>query len=129
MNLHREEIINVSKLESLKRYKYFMKKIADFQELWTIMDENGEIALSDLDDKTFVPFWSAKDFIESNLISEWEKCLPFKLTLDNLEEDIISWISEKNYLINVFPVNGKSGFVVDIHEFIRDLNEELENYS
>jgi len=35
---------------------------------------------------------------------------------------------ENNYLINVFPMNNKTGFVVSLEEFERDLSEELKNY-
>lgn len=35
-------------------------------------------------------------------------------------------INTENYLINVFPVNGRSGFVVSLEEFDRDLQEELD---
>ncbi|MCH4828206.1 MULTISPECIES: hypothetical protein [Flavobacterium] len=50
------------------------------------------------------------------------------MTLDDLEDEIFDLIASKNYLIDVFPVNGKSGFVVDLDEFARDLSEELKNY-
>ena len=128
MNLTRQEIESVSKLEPFKRYKYFIKKIADFEEIWTIVDKNGDIALSDIEEKTFISFWTAEPFIKSNLNKGWKKCTPVKLDLDNFEETVSPLIKENNYLINVFPVNGKSGFIVNIDEFIRDLNEELEQY-
>lgn len=129
MNLHKKEIENVSKLKPLDRYNYFIRKIADFEELWTIVDKNGDIALSKVDDNILVSIWSAKDFIKSNLDNGWKKCVPLKLNLDDFEKTIMPLIIKNNYLINVFPANGKSGFVVNINEFIKDLNEELEQYN
>ena len=123
-----KEIESVSNLEPFKRYQYFIKKIADYEELWTIVDENGDYALSDVDDKVLISFWSAKEYIDSNLSDGWENCKPKKLTLDDLEDEIFDLIASENYLINVFPVNGKSGFVVDLDEFARDLSDELKNY-
>jgi len=128
MKLNKKEIESVSKLVPYKRYKYFIKKIVDFEELWTLVDKNNNIALSNVDDKVLVSFWTAKDFIESNLDDNWKGFIPFKMNIDHLEEKIFPLIVENNYLINVFPVNGKSGFVVNINEFVRDLNEELEQY-
>ncbi len=40
----------------------------------------------------------------------------------------MSFIIENEYLINVFPIGNKTGFVVNINEFIKDLNDELEWY-
>ena len=128
MNLSTQEIENVAKLEPLKRYEYFVKKIADFEELWTIVNKTGDIALSDVEENILISFWTAEPFIKSNLNGGWENCTPFKLSLDDLEETIIPLITKNNYLVNVFPVNGKSGFIVSLNEFIRDLNEELEKY-
>ncbi|PKD18751.1 hypothetical protein APR41_17740 [Salegentibacter salinarum] len=128
MKLNTKEVENVSKLKPFKRYKYFIKKIADFEEFWTIVDEKGDLALSEIDENTLVSFWTAEDFIKSNLDSGWGNCVPFKITLDDFEDTIAPLIADNSYLINVFPVNGKSGFVVDLNEFIRDLNEELEQY-
>ena len=126
MNL--KEVESVSKLIPLERYRYFIKKIADYEELWTIIDENGDYALSDIDDIVLISFWSAKEYIYSNLEQGWANCKPIKLTLTDLEETIFDLIDSRNYLINVFPVNGKSGFIIDLDEFTRDLSNELKNY-
>ncbi len=123
-----KEIDSVSSLDAFSRYRYFIKKIADFEEVWTIQDENQEYALSDVDDNTFVSLWSAEEFIKTNLSEGWENCEPIKLDLEKLGEELIPYASDNCYLINIFPVNGKSGFIVSVDEFVRDLNEELEQY-
>lgn len=128
MRSNKREIESVSKLQPFERYRYFMKKVADFEELWVVVDNNGNIGLSNLDNKTLVPMWPKKAYIESCLIGNWKNHKPLKITLDDFEETIISVISENNYLINIFPLDNKTGFVVNLDEFIRDLNEELEWY-
>jgi hypothetical protein len=124
--MNSKEIENILKLDPLKRYQYFIKKIADFEELWTIVDEDGNYALSDIDDYTLISFWSAEEFVTSNLNEGWQNCKPVKLTLDDLEDDLFEIIESENYLINIFPIDGKSGFVVNYNEFRRDLDEELD---
>ena len=117
---------NILKLEPFKRYQYFIKKIADFEELWTIVDENKNYAISEIDDHSLISFWTAEEFILSNLNNGWENCKPLKLSLEDLDEELFEIIASENYLINVFPINGKSGFVVSLEEFKRDLDEELD---
>lgn len=128
MNLHPKHIENVLKMSSFERYQYFLRRIADAEELWTIVDEMGEITLSNIEGNVLMPFWSNESFIENTLLEGWAKCSPFKINLDELEETIFPIIEKNNYLINVFPKATKSGFVVNLKEFIRDLNEELEQY-
>lgn len=62
------------------------------------------------------------------MISGWQDTRIKKLDLDDLENEIIDFIADSSYLINVFPVYDRTGFVVTLNEFAKDLNEELKNY-
>ncbi|MFP9112440.1 DUF2750 domain-containing protein [Flavobacterium sp. RHBU_3] len=126
--MNSNEYDNIIKLTAFDRYKYFIKKVADFEELWTITYIDGSYALSDIDDNVTISFWPKPEYIDSNLSNGWEKCVSKKLTLDDLEDELFDFIASQNYLINVFPKNGKSGFVVSLDEFARDLSDELKNY-
>ncbi|WP_336690599.1 MULTISPECIES: DUF2750 domain-containing protein [unclassified Chryseobacterium] len=126
--MNQKQIENILKLEPQKRYEYFIRKVADFEELWTIVDENGDYALSSVDDKTLVSFWSAEEFIGSNLDDEWSNCKTLKLSLDDLTDEVLPYIADNDYLMNIFPINGRSGFIVDLEEFSRDFTEELKKY-
>ncbi|PZU26011.1 MULTISPECIES: DUF2750 domain-containing protein [Sphingobacterium] len=124
--MHPKEKENILKLDPFKRYQHFLKKIADFEELWTIVDEDGNYAISEIDGYKLISFWTVEEFIFSNLSDGWEDCKPFKLILEDLQNELYEIIATENYLINVFPINGKTGFVVNINEFKRDLDEELD---
>jgi len=90
MSLHKK-IENISNLEPFKRYQYFIRKIADFLEIWTIVNKNNDYALSEIDDKTIISFWPEECFIKSNLSSGWRKSKPLKLSLDDFEEKVIEY--------------------------------------
>ncbi|WP_353151448.1 DUF2750 domain-containing protein [Chryseobacterium sp.] len=124
--MHSKEIENILKLEPFKRYEYFIKKAADFEQLWTIVDEEGDYAISEIDEFSLISFWPNEEFVALDLEQGWEGCRSLRITLDDLRDDIFDIITSENYLINVFPINGRSGFVVNLEEFKRDLNEELE---
>ncbi|WP_407556871.1 DUF2750 domain-containing protein [Winogradskyella sp. 4-2091] len=128
MGLHPKKIENILKLDSFSRYKYFLKKVADFECFWSIMDKNEEYVISNIENNQLISFWSNDSFIKVNSKAMWQNCTPVKIDLDNFEDVLIPLIKRHNLLINVFPVNHKSGFVVNIDEFIRDLNDELEFY-
>lgn len=119
------DLDKIQKLSSYERYVFSMKEIVDSKELWTIVDIKGDIALSVIDDKRVVSLWAYENFIESNIEGAWEECFPFKIKLEDFDNLITSLILENDYLINIFPINGMSGFVVSINEFIRDLKNNL----
>lgn len=127
--LNKKGIEKISNLEPIKRYKYFIKKIADLEEIWILINKNQDLAISNVENNTLIPLWSASEFVDSCLNGIWGNYLPLKLTLDNFGDNIVPLIKEKNYLIDVFPVKNKSGFIVSLEEFIIDLNEELTKYA
>jgi hypothetical protein len=128
MMMNNKKLENVLKLEPKKRYEYFIRKIADFEELWTIVDENGNYAIATVDNKTLMSFWPEEEFIVSNLNDEWSNCKALNLSLDDLADEVLPYIAKNNHLINVFPINGRAGFIVDLEEFSRDFTEELKKY-
>lgn len=126
--MHPKEIETVSNLKPFDRYKYFIKKIADFEVLYTIKSLEGNFAISETDNYLMFPVWSHQKFAKLNLNKEWLNFKIIEISLEELSEKIYPFILENNYLINVFPMNNKTGFVVSLEEFERDLSEELKNY-
>lgn len=51
-----KEAENVLKLDNRKKYEYFIKKVADFEEVWSLRDEDGWATLG-TEDKVFFPIW------------------------------------------------------------------------
>lgn len=128
MELHPKEIETVKNLEPFERYKYFIKRIADFEILYTLTYGNGAYATSKVDNHLLLPFWSAKEYADLCKIDGWKDCKVVELNFDDLENSIFDIIANENYLINVFPTNQKLGFVVDLDEFARDLSDKLKRY-
>ncbi|WP_444626601.1 DUF2750 domain-containing protein [Flavobacterium columnare] len=122
------EIENVIKLDAFDRYKYFLKRVADNEELYTLKNKKGNYNISRLENKELLPLWSSKEFAELCLINGWEDSIIEKISLDDFEEELIDYIADNDLLLNVFPVYEKTGFVLNLKEFSRDLGEELNNY-
>ena len=129
MKINKKEISIVSELEPLNRYKYFVKRVADFEILYTIVDNDGRLAISQVENHKLVSFWSAHEFAKPYLIDEWKDYEVKQIAMEEFEESFIDLIVEEGYLINIFPVRNKAGFVVNINEFVRDLSEEYEKYT
>lgn len=128
MFVHPKEIERVSMLSPKERYNYFLKRVADSEELYSLKNNQNQFIVSELEGNLLFPMWSAKEFAENCLIDGWENHQIIPLNLDDLEEEIFDLIAKENYLLNIFPVKEKTGFIVDLDEFARDLSEELKNY-
>ena len=110
-------------------YKYFIKKVADTEKIYIILDEANNYILSEIENNTLIPVWSNSEFALLCKTNGWENAIIKEITLEWFENNLIDYIENNNLLINVFPVYNKTGFVVDINELARDLNDELKNYS
>lgn len=127
MKLNQHEIDSLSKLEPFDRYQYFIKRVADNQFFY-VLKNNADFALSSIEDYTLFAVWPFEDYANLCKINEWNEYTAFKVDFEKFDEMLAPIILEQNYLINVFPIDNKTGFIVNLDEFIRDLNTELEQY-
>ena len=128
MEISKQEFEAVCKLEPFDRYQYCIKRIADSELMFSLVYLDDEFALAEVDGEAFISIWSANEFAKVNIVDEWSDCTVKEFSLDVFETEIIKQVQDKGWLINVFGLNGKSGFVVTLSEFLRDLNAELEKY-
>lgn len=126
--MHIREIENICNLKSFDRYNYFIRKVADFEVLYSLRNKNGDFAISVRDDFSMLPLWSDEVFAKLNATCEWIDYEVVSISLDELQNTIFLFVAKNNLLINVFPINNKTGFVVNLEEFSRDLTLELEQY-
>ncbi|WP_333576933.1 DUF2750 domain-containing protein [Sphingobacterium sp.] len=126
--LSEKEIESVVKLTPFDRYKYFLKRVADTERMYTLVNGNNEYALSEVEGDFFFSIWPFSEYALLSAVKEWSDYSPKEITLDEFEEDMINLIEQNNYLINVFSIDAKAGFVVNLMEFARDLSDELKKY-
>jgi hypothetical protein len=128
MKINQQEIQHVSNLEPFDRYQYFLKKVADNEVLYTLQSPNNDWASSTVDNFEMYPIWSASEFASNSKIDGWSEFRIIELELTYFMETVLPLIDQEGLLLNVFPVAKTTGFVVKTNEFIRDINEELENF-
>lgn len=128
MKLTKKEIENVSSLNPQLRYKYLIKRVADSELLFTLKDSKGQFLITEVEGNKLFSIWSSKEFASNCIQGDWINYNPSEITLEQFQEEVIDFLEENNFLINVFSVGNKSGFVVNILEFAQDLSKELNNY-
>ena len=128
VKITKKEIEATSKLEAAARYQYFIKKVADTEKMYSLVDEGGDWAIACFGEKTLFSVWSAPEFAAACAVSEWKGFSVREFNIDDFESDIFNEIDTHDHLINVFSVKGRSGFLVDYNEFARDLSDELRKH-
>ena len=66
--MRNSKIDNVINLTASERYDYFIRKVADFEEVWGLKDAEGW-ALMGSEEQVLFPIWSEKEFAE---LCKWD---------------------------------------------------------
>ncbi|NIG54055.1 DUF2750 domain-containing protein [Chitinophaga sp. Cy-1792] len=125
--ISQQELENVIKLPPYERYQYTMKWIADGEAVY-VLENDDNLALVTVGEEKAIPVWSAAEYASLSNNGDWAAFEVIALSLEEFEEHLIPLIVENKYLVSVFPVDAKAGFIVTLGEFLRDLDEELSNY-
>lgn len=126
MRINQQEINNVIRLDAFKRYRYYIKRIADNEKMYTLINENGDYALSKFETYILIPFWPFAEYALISASCKWFEYSPIEIDFDKFNDEMFLYIKENGYLLNIFPVDEKTGFVVSLDEFLQDLNAEIE---
>ena len=81
--MRNSKIDNVINLTASERYDYFIRKVADFEEVWGLKDAEGW-ALMGSEEQVLFPIWSEKEFAE---LCKWNNYQPTPILLDDFMEN------------------------------------------
>lgn len=127
--LKADDLAKLFKKPGEKRYDYFVKKVADTEEVFVMGDgEDGWAQLGDDDDTDIIPVFPHAEACEA-----FRKAAGFdEFQVEILDvNELIEWLDgmvEDNMLVAVFPNLEFVGAVVDPMMLKEDLQKELEKY-
>lgn len=126
-NVNGKEFNNVTQLSPQKRYEYFIKKVADWREVWSLWSD-GWALMGDKDQGEMVPVWPHAIFAEASAVGEWLGFTPKKI---DLEDWLTKWTPgmEKDHrMVAVFPAAESQTTTAGPLKLKSDLEEELKKY-
>ena len=128
MGLSDQEIRSLIGASSEKRYEYWIKRVADLEEVWSLGDDSGWVLAADDDSTVGVPVWSHPEYAQACAEGEWAGNQPKAISLDDWLEKWLPGIARDNRMGSVFPIPDGKGVFVPPERVKEDLDEELENY-
>jgi len=122
-----KKIENILKMTEDERYDYFIRKVADFEQIWGLND-NGWALLGDNDGNQILPLWPEKEFAELCAVDQWKNYKPESIELNNFLKKWIPGMINDKTLINIFLTPSANGSVVSPPTLESDLEDELDQY-
>lgn len=111
------------------RYIYSVKRIADWEEAWSLKLNDGFVTTSDKEGNLSMPIWPFKEYAMKCIEDEWENCQTHKIRLDKLLDEILPNLSEEGTHVVVFKVPEDPDVVrVSADDFKNNLLYECSQY-
>lgn len=125
--MNQQKINNILALNSKDRYGYLLRKVADFETIYLITDNEGSYVMIGSDNLNAIPVWPEKEFAELFLIDDWKN---YKVVEYDVH-DFIEWLTdleEENIALAGFPNTNFNTIHVSAIEMQNHLLFELSQY-
>lgn len=127
--IKKQEILAITRLSPEDRYKYLIKRVSDFEEIWVLSNEEEGFALNEeKDGRLFMPVWPFKEYTEPCIHGAFKDCSSKKLDIYYFIDEILDTLIQNKIDILAFPIIDGWGLKVDCREFKSDLVSEMEQY-
>lgn len=108
-----------------ERYKYFVKRIVTKEEVWGLVNSEGEWSLVAEEGKTPVfHLWPDAEFAQYARIGMFDKYSPTKVDLHEFMEDWLPNMAEDGVKVGVFSLSFEENSKVDAAKLLADIKAE-----
>jgi uncharacterized protein DUF2750 len=119
-----EKILNKSCEE---RYDYFLNKVADWGEVWILVNDNQEFLklFSEEDKSEYVPVWPHADFARAYASDSDEPLKAKKISLQVFFERWVPGLEDDGFSVSVFPNLEQTVWIMEPEDLQLDIEEAL----
>jgi hypothetical protein len=125
--MHPDKLKNISSLTAIDRYGYFIRTVANFQQVWLIQGNSQYVTLGDNSEEVSIPVWPEMEFAELLLTADWKD-----FAVQSIEvHEFIDWLDDlqsENIRVAGFPLGDLNAVVVSANEMKNHLLYELQQY-
>ncbi|MDH5446990.1 MAG: DUF2750 domain-containing protein [Gammaproteobacteria bacterium] len=123
-----KEIENVLALSGADRYEHFVKRVADWEEVWSLQDKNGWVSSENDEGIKSIPVWPHPEYTKLCAEENWKGNNPSSIELQAFIEKWLPGMEKDGLLVAVFPTPSGKGVQVTPAELKQHLQEECEQY-
>jgi hypothetical protein len=124
-----QEFTAVTSLPGPKRYEYFVKRVADSEEVWSLKSPEGWVMAADDEGLELFPVWSDADYASACREGAWSGSEPGRIPLEEWIDDWLPGLETDTRNVAVFPVRAEmAGVAVEPRLLLQDLRGELDRY-
>jgi hypothetical protein len=125
--MHPDKLKNVLNLSPQNRYGYFIRKVADTEQVWLLQEDGKYVTLGDREEQVTIPVFPEREFADLLSTDDWQGCVAIAMEV----HDFIDWLEqleEEGIQISGFPMHDLNAVVVNAEEMKNHLLYELQQY-
>jgi hypothetical protein len=126
--VNEHEFKAVLALPGHRRYEYFIKKVADWQQVWSLADNDGWAMAGDDQGRELVPIWPHEVYASACVEGKWSDTKPRMITLSEWIEVWLPNMIRDGRMLVVFPTPLLGGVIVSPGRLKEDLSAETSLY-
>ncbi|WP_337841028.1 DUF2750 domain-containing protein [Rheinheimera sp.] len=121
-----DDLNKLAELDAEQRYDYFVNAVADTEQIWILVDEEGFV-LVDADDERCIPVWPHAELAEQWINGDWAQCQAQAVDVAVWLDKWTAGLNGDELAIAVFPHAQQPGVVIGPEEFAETLIEATED--
>src|SRR5258708_35821637 len=100
--MHPGKIRNILRHAARDRYDYFVRKVADREELWGLAYADGSWVVSKNDSVTVFPFWPEEEFADIAAKGDWALASPASVSLNDFADNWVPGLEQNREQVGIF---------------------------
>jgi hypothetical protein len=123
--LNPNQFASVSALAGPERYKHFVARVADWQLVWGLKDQDGWVSAADDEGNPGVPVWPHPQYALACASGAWAGNSPAPIEVHEFLERWLPSMAEDGVLVAVFPTITMRGIFVPALQLQQAIEDEL----
>ncbi len=125
--INSQEINSVLNLSNIERFKHFVKRSCDWEEVWALKNEAGWVT-SESEGRKCLAVWPNPAYAKLFIKGDWENATPELIELNNFIENWVPGLVQDGIYLGVFPNLELDAIVISAESILPEIKKELENY-
>lgn len=98
-----QEIAHLLQGDNAQRFEYFVHKVSDWGEVWSLKTANGWVLFGTNEGEQAAPFWPFREFAQQCAVAEWSEAFPESIDIGSFVERWLPGLARDGRLVAVFP--------------------------
>ncbi|ASJ76188.1 DUF2750 domain-containing protein [Granulosicoccus antarcticus] len=123
-----QEYESVVALESNDRFKYFIGKVAEWQQLWGVKNDEGWLVPEAPEGFEYFPLWPHPKYAQDIADNNFQGYTATEISLDELLEYWLPLFKDDSVRVAIFPDHNWTFWCIEPEELAEVLEAEISNH-